>query len=185
MATEGQLLTKYAEASPEARVRLIIKNYENFITAVEVCEEKLNRTIQAEISYARRQEKGDLGVRVQSNGIPGNPTENEAIQHMDIQDAIRRGYLTDSMLVDMECAARHQQEARTLRIMRLDYDAFNLQLKAMAKKDYEIIHPLFTREKSLGDIAEENGLCYESAKNKVYRIRKAFIKDAADLLIKV
>ena len=63
------------------------------------------------------------------------------------------------------------RDAYLLRDMRKDYDLFNRQLSILGTEK-ETFEKYLRREKTLIDIAEEQGITYESAQQKIHRIRR-------------
>lgn len=68
------------------------------------------------------------------------------------------------------CVRRNQRYAYLLRDMRKDYELFNRQLSILGTEK-ETFEKYLRREKTLIDIAEEQGITYESAQQKIHRIR--------------
>ena len=64
-----------------------------------------------------------------------------------------------------------QQDAFTLRTMRADFELFNQQLAILNKQESRIFRGYLSGEKDIGDIAEEEGIQYESAAQKVRRAK--------------
>ena len=62
------------------------------------------------------------------------------------------------------------RNAYLLREMRKDYELFNLQLSILGKEK-ESFEQYLRGEKSLVDIAEQEGITYESAKMRIHRSR--------------
>lgn len=62
------------------------------------------------------------------------------------------------------------RDAYLLRDMRKDYDLFNRQLSILGTEK-ETFEKYLRREKSLDDIADEHGITYESAQQKIHKIR--------------
>lgn len=62
------------------------------------------------------------------------------------------------------------RDAYLLRDMRKDYELFNRQLSILGTEK-ETFEKYLRREKTLIDIAEEQGITYESAQQKIHKIR--------------
>ena len=62
------------------------------------------------------------------------------------------------------------RDAYLLRDMRKDYELFNRQLSILGTEK-DTFEKYLRREKSLDDIAEEQGITYESAQQKIHKIR--------------
>lgn len=66
---EANVLEKYAGLTPEKRVDYICKNYSRFTGIIESYTQGLVYMIEEEQDFNRREDRGDLGVRVQGGGI--------------------------------------------------------------------------------------------------------------------
>lgn len=62
------------------------------------------------------------------------------------------------------------ENAYLLRDMRKDYELFRRQLSILGNEK-EFFEKYLRREKTLADIADEQGITYESAQQKIHRIR--------------
>ena len=71
---------------------------------------------------------------------------------------------------DRNRAEEFIRDAYLLRDMRKDYDLFNRQLSILGTEK-ETFEKYLRREKSLDDIADEHGITYESAQQKIHKIR--------------
>ena len=101
MACRANFINEYGKANPDQRVRMIFLNYTSFQDIIEGYEQKIIIRIMDEINRARRDEIGDLGVRVQGSGMHSSPTERIGIAEVTIEAAIRKNNLPEDMLVDM------------------------------------------------------------------------------------
>ena len=72
----------------------------------------------------------------------------------------------------LEHKEEYKQDAYTLQLMRTDYNLFSKQLCILNQKDRELFTKYISREQCLGDIADELEIQYESAYQRVRRIRR-------------
>ena len=72
--SEKNLFRIYVGASSEKRVDIIIKHYTDFMGIVDGYIEGLRYMIECEKDSNSHREMGELGVRVQTGGITGDPT---------------------------------------------------------------------------------------------------------------
>ena len=81
MVAKASIIKNYAKADAAEKVDIICKNYPNFIGIVDGYTEGLCYMIENEKAYSRMQNRGDLGVRVQSSGMHSDITANTAINN--------------------------------------------------------------------------------------------------------
>ena len=63
-------------------------------------------------------------------------------------------------------------KAFTLRTMRLDYELFNQQLGILGEEESEVFQQFIRGEKDLQAIAEDKGIVYESAQQRIHRAKR-------------
>ena len=171
MVSGAKFIEEYANMSAEQRIDYISKSYSTFMGAVESHTEGLLYMIEEEQDFKRRQEKGDLGVRVQGGKTISDKTATTAIRNVSIRDAIETCNFSDGLLDDVDHADMYISMAETLRRMRRDYRLFNSQIANLSASDAVLIKVFMNKEKDLYEIANELGLTYDSARQKVRRIR--------------
>ena len=64
------------------------------------------------------------------------------------------------------------RDAAVLRQMRRDFELFNSQMQQLKENDMLLIQSFLLKEKDLTAIADERGIQYESAYQRVRRIKK-------------
>ena len=72
----------------------------------------------------------------------------------------------------MDRGLEFQKEAFILRDMRKHYALFNKQLGILSNEENQIFLGYLSKEQNLGDLADEAGIQYESAGQKLRRIKK-------------
>ena len=167
---EKNLIKVYVNASSSKRVNLIIKNYNDFMGIVEGYTEGLRYMIECEKESNHRHDIGELGVRVQGGSIKSDPTANKAVAKIMTTEALIKCDFSGEVLKGVDRAEEFVSDAYLLRKMRNDYQLFNKQVETLgAEKD--VFEKYLTREMSLSDIAELQNISYESAQQKIHKIR--------------
>lgn len=167
---EKNLIKIYVDANSTKRVDIIIKNYTNFMGIVDGYTDGLRYMIECEKESNSRSELGDLGVRVQTSGATSDPTAKRAIRNVMTREAIINCDFSGDVLDGVDRAEEFMKNAYVLRDMRKDYELFNRQLSILGKEKI-LFEKYLCQETTLDDIAKENGISYESAQQKVHKIR--------------
>ena len=120
---DTDLLDKYMKANAHKRLELMMEYYPVF----HVCSERLRRRqktehkIKAEKEYIKSHSRDELGVRVQTSG-KSDPTANEAVAKVALEEAFKTGNVDKGMLKDVENADEYKETIRMVSIMRMDYE---------------------------------------------------------------
>lgn len=171
MVAKASIIKNYAKADAAGKVDIICKNYSNFIGIVDGYTEGLCYMIENEKAYNRKQSRGDLGARVQTSGMDGDITADTAINNVIAKEAIIACDFSGDVLEGVDRCEEFQRDAYTLRCMRADFELFNRQLCILSGNESRILRGYLSGEKDIGDIAEEEGIQYESAAQKVRRAK--------------
>lgn len=167
---EKNLIKVYVNASSSKRVNLIINNYNDFMGIVEGYTEGLRYMIECEKERSHRHDIGELGVRVQGGCFKSDPTANKAVAKIMTTEALIQCDFSGDVLKGVDRAEEFVSDAYLLRKMRNDYQLFNMQIETLgAEKD--MFEKYLKGEMSLSDIAEMKNISYESAQQKMHRIR--------------
>ena len=167
---ENNLIKIYVDASSAKRVDIIIKHYTDFLGIVDGYTEGLRYMIECEKDSNSHRALGDLGVRVQSGGSTSDPTAKKAIRNVMTREALINCDFSGDVMEGVDRAEEFIRDAYLLRDMRKDYELFNRQLSILGTEK-ETFEKYLRREKTLIDIAEEQGITYESAQQKIHKIR--------------
>ena len=179
--TEKNLIRVYTGATSEKRIDIIIKNYTKFVGIVDGYTDGLRYMIECEKESNSHRELGDLGVRVQTGGTTSDPTAKKAIRNVMTREAIINCDFSGDVMDGVDRAEEFMRDAYLLRDMRKDYDLFNRQLSILGTEK-ETFEKYLRREKTLIDIAEEQGITYESAQQKIHRIRRKVKKQVVGFM---
>ena len=169
--TEKNLVKAYTTATSEKRIDIIIKNYTEFIGIVDGYTDGLRYMIESAKESNYRQSLGELGIRVQTGGMPSDPTAKKAINNVLTRDALMNCDFSGDVLDGVDNAEIYIRDAYILKDMRKDYDLFNSQL-AILGTEKEMFTKYLSKNLSISEIAEKQGITYESAKVQLQRIKK-------------
>lgn len=161
----------YTKADAAQKVDIICKNYTNFMGIVDGYTEGLLYMIESEKANNRKKSKGDLGIRIQTSGMHSDTTADTAIGNVITREAIITCDFSGNVLEGVEREEEFLQDAYTLRSMRNDFELFNRQLSILGRNELRMFRDYLTGEKNICDIAEEEGIQYESAAQKVRRAK--------------
>ena len=168
--TEKNLIRVYTGATSEKRIDIIIKNYTKFIGIVDGYTDGLRYMIECEKESSHRQSVGDLGVRVPTGGMTSDPTARKAINNVITREALINCDFSGNVLDGVDQAEVYIRDAYILSDMRKDYNLFNSQLGILGTEK-ETFTKYLLKEKTISDIAEDQGITYESARQQIQKIK--------------
>ena len=172
METGANIVRRYAKSEPVERIDIICAHYENFTSIIDSFEVGVFHLISSEKAYNRQKRKADLGVRIQNGKGHSDPTGQQAVENVMIKDAIRECDFSGDLLKDTENAEEHRRDILTRQMMREEFDVFDAHLKALKRKEYRMMYSYLIGEKEMQDIADEEHMLCESARNKISKTKK-------------
>jgi len=172
MATKANIIKVYAQADSAKKVDIIIRYYPNFMGIVESYTDGLRYMIENDKAFKRKEDRGDLGVRVQSLGNYSDITGNSAVANVMTREALIACDFSGNVLDGVDRQEEYKQEAFTLQTMRKDYELFNQQLGILGREEREVFRQFIKGEKDLQEIAEDKGIVYESAQQRIHRAKR-------------
>ena len=179
---EKSIVKIYFNADAEKRFEILCQNFSVFPGIIESYTEGLVYQIQAERDYNRRKATGDLGVSIQKIGWTSDPTAKKAVDNVMTRNAVITCEIEGKEFEQLEHKEEYKQDAYTLQLMRTDYNLFSKQLCILNQKDRELFTKYISREQCLGDIADELEIQYESAYQRVRRIRRKMKKQTVQFM---
>ena len=174
-------LRRYETAEPEEKVRFILNHFSGFEMMLSSFEGYIRISIEEECRYNRRKGEGDAGVRVQG-GFTSDPTLSQAVRNIEIEEAIRSGDM-NQVLEYTDEPQMHRQDCFILTDMRSDYRYTVEAIRRLKPCEQTLYLDYITGRKDLYRIAEDCGIQYQSAKNKIARIRIRVVKMAGRTLL--
>ena len=154
------------------KVDIIIRYYPNFIGIVDGYTEGIRYMIENEKTYNRKAHHNDLGIRVMTSGKHSDITGDTAVANVITRDAIMDCDFSGDVLDGVDRAEVYQRDAFILWSMRRDYELFNQQLGILGKEEAEVFGEFLRGEKDLSAIAEDKGIVYESAQQRILRTKR-------------
>ena len=176
MKSEAISIDRYTGSQPEERFDFIYENFSIIQEIIKDFREELISEVIEQKSYNRRSANGEPGVRIQISMGIGNPTQNQAIDHMTIAQAIDEGFLDEDFFEDTDNRYDLIRKVDCYHSVRADVETFTSKLGTMDPKDQRIIKPYLLRQKTMNDLTEDMGIDYRSAIKRVYRLKKRLIE---------
>lgn len=164
------ILRFYESAGPEDRAGYILNHFSIFSELISQIEKAVLYQIREESRFNRRDRGDDLGVRIQKS-VLSNPTQDEAIEYVELERAFRTGDLSH-VLRFADDPDRHRQERNVVEEMRRDFTLIHGQIQIMRKRDRNLLLNYLEEEITHMEIAEEQHIQYESAKVKISRLKR-------------
>ncbi|MBE5864443.1 MAG: hypothetical protein E7295_16605 [Lachnospiraceae bacterium] len=109
-------------------------------------------------------------MRVQTSDL-SDPTANEAIVSVTIQEGYQRGELDKGLLKGVENAKEYEEEVRVIGIMRMDFELLDEIINDLEDTDSKLIKQYVQERRYVKEIAAEEGKSYNAIMKKITRIR--------------
>ena len=130
-------------------------------------------TIKNEREYIRAQNNRPEMIGVKENGI-SDPTAMEVIE----MDCIERAIIHKDCVAELLDCLEPEERARiykrifVLRKMQEEYELFESTLLLLSRKDRSLFELYMENDQSIQRVADIEGILYESAVKKIWRLRK-------------
>lgn len=160
---------EYGTKSPQSRFNILFREYSSFPFKIEAYRTNIILKISSEREFSRNAVKEGLGVRVQTSNV-SNPTMDHAIEKMEIE-AFIADENEDGVLSHLTCKPEIVREAREMRLMSLEYSAFEAILNKMPEYDKEIIIPFLSKKMDIDSLADEYNMSYEAMRSRLRKIK--------------
>lgn len=98
MKSEAMNIERYTGSPPEEKFDFIYENFAVIQEMIRDFREDIIREVIEQKAYNRRSANGDLGIRIQISMGISNPTQNQAVNHWTIEEAIDKGILDEEFL---------------------------------------------------------------------------------------
>ena len=170
MKAEASIVKQYEYADFEKRVDIMLENFASFTARIDICYEAIKYRIKEDRAFARRQDKGDPGIRVQSSGT-GSPTEREALENIEIEEALKEKDFSGTVFKDVDDVDAIKREIYIIEIMKLDFQALEKQMKVLKEKDRKILKDYLGDCMGLEEIAEAENMPYETIRTRIKRAK--------------
>ena len=102
--------------------------------------------------------------------MPSDTTAKKAIRNVLTRDALVNCDFSGNVLEGVDRAEMYIRDAYILRDMRKDYNLFNSQLGILGTEQ-DMFLRYIRKEATLGVLAEERGISYETVQQKMVKIK--------------
>ncbi len=174
-------LLDYKLADPEERLDIMMSNYAMFPKIINKEERKTIYKIKAEKEFIRSHKKDTLGIRVQTSGL-SDPTSDEAIINIDLEDAVDKGKLNQKILDGIDNAIEYESDIAVIKVMKMDYELLSTVIDNLKDSDAKVIKQYLIEGRLMKEIADDEGRSYEAIKKRIERIRVEIHEEIIDCL---
>lgn len=178
MMAKQQIVGVYAGLSVKKRIRFILEHYKDFESYRSSYKECII-SIMIAINEGRRNRDDDLGVRVQTSGGNSDTTYYKALERLSVDDCFRFLTVTRDMFPD---PYEHNLISTAIfewDLMKREYDELNSCMNFLLKEnEKQMLLSFINKNKKLKDIAYDCSIELDSAKKKVYRIKRKLLDGA-------
>lgn len=192
MKAEQSIVGMYAGLKPRARIKFLIKHYKDFDTYRADYRDSVVSIIMAFNEY-NRSNHDDLGVRVQSSGGNQDTTFNMVAEKMSVEEYFKYLEVDKDSFPDPYEYMIVSTALFEWNLMKREYDEINSCMKLLLNQsERELLLLYLKKEQRLIDIATYYSIEIDSARKKLYRIKRKLIngmipwfKDYSDSILAV
>lgn len=170
MATEASIVKRYEIADLSERVDIMLNNYSSFEAQLAIEFAGIEYRIKEERAYRRRASRGELGIRVQTSNI-SDPTYEAAAENIMIESALKKKNFDDNLFDGVDDCEEIKREVYIMEVMQLDFGILRRQLSVLKKIDRKILLDLYEEGLEIQEIADEQGIDYESVRTRTKRAK--------------
>lgn len=166
MKNSSDFLDDYRNADPKKKLDILLKNYSAVPQKIKFFQIKIRNDIKNEQEYLRGQRRGETGVRVQTSK-KSNPTEEEAISNLTLDEAFQTGKVSRSVLNGIENASKYEADIKTVSVLKSDFELLSLIVDSLDESDGELLRLRYTEKKTFGVIGEEFDLHEDTVRKRL------------------
>lgn len=183
MVEGHSIVGTYYRLEPKERINFMYRNYSNFPAVMDKYESDLVDMIKDLLAAARRDALGDLGVRIQTGAMLKDPVGNIACEDDEIDRCLHDINYNGSIYEYINEPDEVLRGVVELGLMQWEYDKLCKGIKALQKKDYEVIFPFINQDCGLQELSVKLQYDPDTMKNKIYRIRKKLVTSISSSFI--
>lgn len=180
MECRQDLFGKYYRLDKSHRIDYLCDNFRCFPKMIAGYESKIKMMIEGAKTIARREARGELGVRVQTSSI-SDMTFDEVADNMEIEAAIEAGKAEGRFFEGLEELQIINDGLYELGIMKQEYSFFKTQIDN-ASENFDVFTTYITGTQDIDELADKLGISYHSAKNVIWKQKKAFKTEIIDFM---
>lgn len=171
----------YRSADADGRLKLLMENYYILPKIIRWIETKIRFKIRAEKEYMHSRNRVEAGVRVTDLGL-SNPTEEEALLNIVIDEAITTGEIDKGLLKGCEDTGEYIADIHLLQVIRMDYELLTEKIESLEDKECEWVKAYLLKEKQLKEISFDQKRSYAALRKKYFKIREGIRKELIECL---
>lgn len=166
-------IDQYGNAEPGKRADIILDHFQDFPSIIEGHRKILVLKIKNEREYIQKSCKDNLDTMILTSEI-SDPTAKEAVEHVYIEELVQNGEDISELIYDMENEEKRvfSRQVHILMKMREEYTILQTQLLFLNSNEKKIFELYTEGGHDFQKIADQEGIQHESARRRVWEIRK-------------
>lgn len=179
-------LDNYGNLDPAKRADIILDHFSDFPSIIEGQKKILVLKIRNESDYLRKAKRDELGTVVLTSGR-ADPTAKQAVEHVYIEELVQKGDDISELIRGMESEEKtaYHRQFHILMKMQEEYAILEGQLMLMSSNDKKMFQLYSECGHDFQYIAEQEGIQYDSARRRIWKIRKKIKSNAIVNMSKV
>lgn len=167
--TPIEFIKEYDSANSEKRVNMLMQRYTEVPGVVKSSVDGLVYMIEEELDALWKDEKGELGVKVQNGKEPSDPTAMVAIRRIEIRNVLVQCDFSSGLLDGLEYVSSIKNMANVVKKIQKDYELFTSQLDVLGPE--KEIFEMYLNQRELKKIATDLNISYPAVKKKIHEQR--------------
>lgn len=171
--SELSFIDKYGKSKPDKRADIILDHFQDFPSIIEVQMKTLVLKIRNEREYLQKSQKDNLGAVILT-GTKSDPTAKQAIEQVYVEELVYKGEDISELMHGMENKEKMMfyRQFHILRKMQEEYAILEGQILLMNSNEKRFFELYSESGHDFQYIAEQEGIRYDSARRRVWEIRK-------------
>lgn len=177
-------IEEYGSSDSQKRIDIMLNYFEDFPVIMEGQRKILVYKIKNELEYQRKQYQNDHAM-VRLLQTLSDPTAKEAIENVMIEDVVLNGKDISDLVCDMKKGTKSFfcRQLYVLEKMQEEYTILRTQMLLLSSSEKKIFELYAKSGHDFQKIAEEQGIQLESARRRVWEIRKKIRKNTVDYML--
>ena len=171
MRAKRIILNHYSKYGIEDRINYIFSNFDQMEGKLKSFKEELIYEISEEKLSTRKSKVLDIGIRTKSSSY-SDITANTAIELGMIADYIESRNLSEELLEDVANPKNIVEKLDAYWNVCGEYKIFKMHLQDLDLEDRKTLLSYLYRRKTIEDIALDLGIENDSARKRIYRMKK-------------
>jgi len=177
--TKQSIVGVYVGLPVKKRIAFLMEHYREFDRYRSAYKECVV-SIMIAANSSKKNTSDDLGVRVQTSGGNSDITYYQALERIAFDECFDRVNVTDEMFPDPYEYHLISTAVFEWDLMKKEFDELNSCIKFILEEhERELLLSYINKKTKLKDIANDRAIEVDSARKKMYRIRKKLLDGAA------